>query len=264
MLVVGELINTSRKEIGPLVATRDREAIQRIARRQVDNGAGMVDVNAGTMVEKETEALRWLVETVQEAVAVPLCIDSVNPAAIEAALVAHRGKALLNSISMESSSLENLLPLVKKYGCAVVGLCMDDGGLPETSDDRLRIARELVQRLEEAGVARDDIYLDPLIRPISIGTEHGKIALDTIRGVKDTMPGVHVICGLSNISFGLPHRKLLNHALLLMAMAAGLDAVILNPLDRAIMAYLRAGRTLLGEDPYCGEYIAASRQGRFD
>lgn len=264
MLIVGERINTSRKAIEPAVRERDAEFIRKVAREQVAAGATFVDVNAGTLVGEEPEALKWLVETIQSAIDVPLCIDSPNPVAIEAALKVHKGKAMINSITAERERFEGIAPLVKEYGCSVVALCMDDRGMPESAEDRFRIASELVERLTQMGIPQGDIYIDPLVRPISTGSNNGLLVIDTIRKVMEGFDGVHTICGLSNISFGLPARRLLNQAFLIMCMTAGLDAVILDPLDDRLMALLAAGRALLDKDEFCMDYIAAHKAGRLE
>ncbi|MEW6547360.1 MAG: methyltetrahydrofolate cobalamin methyltransferase [Bacillota bacterium] len=262
MLVVGERINTSRKGVAEMVARRDGEAIAREARRQVEAGANFVDVNAGTFVSEEPELLRWLVTVVQHAVQVPLCVDSPNPIAIRAALEVHRGKALVNSITGERTRFQQLLPVVKQFGCGVVALCMDDAGMPASGEEAVAKGSRLVEDLLSAGIPAEDIYLDPLVRPVSTDFRAGLAVLDAIRALRQQYPGVHAICGLSNVSFGLPERRLLNRAFLVAAMAAGLDAVILDPLDDKLMALLRAAEAVLGRDPYCSRYLRAYREGK--
>jgi len=262
VLVVGERINTSRKGVAEMVARRDGEAIAREARRQVEAGANFVDVNAGTFVSEEPELLRWLVTVVQHAVQVPLCVDSPNPIAIRAALEVHRGKALVNSITGERTRFQQLLPVVKQFGCGVVALCMDDAGMPASGEEAVAKGSRLVEDLLSAGIPAEDIYLDPLVRPVSTDSRAGLAVLDAIRALRQQYPGVHAICGLSNVSFGLPERRLLNRAFLVAAMAAGLDAVILDPLDDKLMALLRAAEAVLGRDPYCSRYLRAYREGK--
>jgi 5-methyltetrahydrofolate--homocysteine methyltransferase len=262
MIIVGELINSSRKVIPPLIEGHDAAAIQDLARRQMEAGATFVDVNAGTFVAQEIEHLSWLVTTVQAAVDAPLCIDSPNPAALEKALTLHRGKAMVNSITAEKARYNTIVPLVKKYKTAVVALCMDDRGMPESAAERVAVARELGARLQQEGIPLDDVYFDPLVRPVSTDPRYGTMMLDTTRGIKEHLPQAHVICGLSNVSFGLPLRKLLNQNFLVMAMTCGLDAVIIDPLDARIMSNLYATAALLGKDEYCMNYIARHRDGK--
>lgn len=264
MLIVGERINTSRKNIRPAVEKRDRDFIQQEARLQVEAGAARIDVNCGTRVKEEAEDLVWLVKTVQEAVAVPLCLDSPNPLALEKALASHKGKALVNSITLEKERLEKILPLIKKSKSAVVALTMDDRGMPTDTATRVEIASRLLERLEGEGVKREDVYFDPLVRPLATDPDQSLKVLETIKIIMEKYPGVHTFCGLSNISFGLPLRALLNRNFLVMAMLMGLDAVMIDPLDKSMMASLKASLALLHQDQFCLEYIKAFREGKLE
>lgn len=262
MLIVGELINTSRKGLEEAVAGRDAGFIRELARKQVECGATHIDVNAGTLQGDEPAALKWLVRTVQEAVPVPCCIDSPNPAALREALEVHRGKALINSISLEKERFRALLPLALQYEAGVVALCMGDAGVPKSVEDRVAVAGGLVERLGAAGVKAGDIHFDPLVQPVSISTDNGEAACRAIGQIMKIYPGVHTICGLSNISFGLPKRRLLNRVFLVQCMVAGLDGVMLDPLDREIMSTLHAAEVLANRDRYCLRYIKADRAGK--
>lgn len=264
MLIVGELINTSRKLIRAAVESRDREYIQEIAEKQVRAGADYLDVNCGTLLDGETVAMKWLVEIIQEVVQAPLCIDSPNPLAIEAGLAScHNGQSMVNSISGEKERFENILPLVLKYQTKVIALCMDDTGMPETAADRLRVADKLVKDLTSAGVSCSDIYFDPLIKPIGTSDKAGLQVLETIQMINERYPDVHFICGLSNVSHGLPHRKVLNQVFMIQTMVKGMDAYILDPLDNIMMGFVLASKLLLGQDEYCLRYIKASRNGLY-
>ena len=255
MIVVGELINSTRKEIFDAIDNKKIDFIREIAKKQEQSGASFIDVNAGIFLEREEEVIEWLVTEIQQVVSVPLCIDSPNPLAIEAGLRAHKGKALINSITGEKARFEKIAPLVTQYGASVIALCMDDKGMPETSGDRLRVADDLVYRLTELGVPKENIFFDPLVTPVSVNSLYGNEVLETIRGIMTKHVGVHTICGLSNVSFGLPKRKILNQAFLVMAMAAGLDGAILNPLDERIMELIKATEALNGRDEYCLRYV---------
>lgn len=264
MLIVGELINTSRKPIKPAVENRDAAFIKELAQRQVDAGADYVDVNCGTMVFNEEETMAWLVETVQEQVAVPLCIDTPNPKALEVALsLIKHGQPMINSITAEKDRFATILPLVLKYNAKIVGLCMDDSGMPETAADRLRIADNLVHDMVAAGVPQDDVYLDPLVKPVSTGDKAGLEVLETIFGIRQKYPKVHGICGLSNISYGLPNRKVLNQAFVIQTMTMGMDSYILDPLDKTMMGFVYASQALLGKDEFCLKYLTAHRNGLY-
>jgi 5-methyltetrahydrofolate--homocysteine methyltransferase len=263
MLIVGERINTSRKAIRPAVEKKDTVFIQEEARKQAQAGATMIDVNCGTFVNNESEYLEWLVETVQQAVDLPLCIDSPNPEGIKVALGHHRnGKPLLNSITAQSDRFDQILGLIIEHRSSVVALCLDDKGMPESTDDVLRIASTLVEKLTSAGVPEGDIYIDPVVRPVGTNPIYGKIVLESIGRIASEFESVHTICGLSNVSYGLPLRKLLNQNFLTMCLCAGLDAVILDPLDQRMMSNLMASQALLGEDEMCLKYITAFREGR--
>ncbi|NIO03961.1 MAG: dihydropteroate synthase [Proteobacteria bacterium] len=264
MLIVGERINASRKNIKPAIETRDAGLIVKEATDQVNAGAHLVDVNAGVFVKKEVEYLPWLVETIQAAVDVPLCVDSPDPKAIEAALAVHKGQPMINSISLEEKRFEEILPLIGKYKAKVVALCMSDKGMPKTADERYDIAAELIERLTKAGVPLGDIYVDPLVMAVSTDSSFGIEFLRAVRRIMEGHPGVHTICGLSNISYGLPLRKQINQIFASMAMAVGLDALIIDPLDTKMMANILTAETLMGGDPYCAGYLAAYREGRFE
>lgn len=261
MLIVGELINTSREKIATAVEEKDAQYIKEIARKQVEAGADYIDVNAGTRTQDEPEMLKWLVETVQEEVDAPLCLDSPNTEALKAALESHKGRPMINSISAEKERYDQVLPLVLDYDTEVIALCMDDEGIPDTGQERLDIAENLADNMLKAGVKEEDIYFDPLLKPVSVNTEFGNEVLDAIEMIHKKYPGVHTICGLSNVSFGLPNRRLLNRAFLVMCMTKGLDAVILDPLEINIMSLLKASEVLLGRDDYCMQYIKAQRAG---
>jgi cobalamin-dependent methionine synthase I len=263
LIIVGERINSSRKAITPALNARDQRLIGQEALNQVSAGALYIDVNCGTMVDEEPECLEWLVKTVQEATGGGLCsLDSPNPVALERALKVHQGKPLINSITGEQERLTAILPLVRDYKTAIVALAMDDQGMPETAAERFGIAADLINRLSKAGVAMDDIYLDPMVRPVSTGGHYGRVVFETIQRLHQEFPGIHTICGLSNISYGLPARRLINHTFLIMAMMAGLDAAILDPLDQRLMSLLQAAEVLLERDDYAMNYITAFRENK--
>ncbi len=263
MLIVGELINASRKAVREIIAAQDVEAIVKLARDQKEKGAHFIDVNAGVFVGQEAELLKWLVAAVQSAVDAPCCIDSPDPKAIEAALAAHRGTAMINSISLEKDRYETLLPVVAGSKSKVVALCMSDEGMPESADQRLAIADRLVNGLVKNGIALEDIYVDPLVQPVSTNNVFGFEFLQAVERIAQTFKGVHTMCGLSNISFGLPERKLINQAFMVMAIAKGLDGAIVNPLDARMMGCIVTAEMLMGRDPYCMNYLKAYRANLF-
>lgn len=264
MIIVGELINSTRPRVGEAIADRHAAVIQTLAIKQAEAGADYLDVNAGARPDQEAEDMAWLVDTVQAVTEAPLCIDSPDPEVIEVGLARHRGQALVNSFTAEPERRSAVLPLVERHRARVVGLTLDQGGMPETAAQRVEIALTLIAAAGEHGIAAGDLFVDPLVRPISSEAEQGRAVLEAIGGIKREAPGVNVICGLSNISYGLPDRRLVNRTFLAMAVAAGLDAALIDPLDRRLMAALCAAEALIGRDEYCADYLAAYRAGAFD
>jgi len=264
MIIVGERINGTGRKVREAVVARDADLIVSLAQRQAEAGATYLDVNAGTDPEREPEDMAWLVQTVQAATSLPCCIDSPNPEALRAGLEAHRGQALVNSASAESGRIGTVIPLAAARGARLVALALDDSGLPATAEQRVAIAVRLGEAAQAAGLALADVFIDPLARSIAIENDQGCAFLDSVGGILEALPSVHVICGLSNISFQMPVRPLLNRTFLAMAMARGMDAAILDPLDPAIMATVCAAEALLGRDEMCLGYIRAFRGGRLE
>ena len=264
MLVIGERINTSRKGMEELVRRREETALVEEARKQVEAGADYLDVNCGTLREEEPEALEWAVRTIQEAMEVPLCIDTPNPMAMERALKAHKGRAILNSITLEPGRFDAVLRLAKEFGAQVVALSMGERGMPRTAEERVEAASSLVERLTGEGIRPEDIYVDPVVTPVGADPGAGLAVVEAAREIKRRFPEVHIVAGVSNVSFGLPKRALLNEALTLLLMGAGMDAVICDPLDRGLMALICAGEAVLGRDEFCMRYIEAAREGRLE
>lgn len=265
MIIIGEKINSTLKAIRPAMETYDSGYIKEVARKQFEAGASYIDVNAGMFYDDEPERLAWLIQTIQEDLTAPFCIDSPNPKALEAGLKANKnGKPIINSITGEKQRYEPVMPLVVEYGTGICALCMDDAGMPETAGDRITIGSRLIEKLTKKGVALEDIYIDPMVRPIGTGSHYGLVAIETIRKIKTEYPGIHIACGLSNISFGMPVRKLMNQTFLVAAMAAGMDGAILDPLNKKLMAFVYAAETLLGMDEFCMNFMTRFRQGKFE
>jgi cobalamin-dependent methionine synthase I len=263
MIIVGERINASRKRIARALDERDAGRIEKEARRQAECGATYIDINAGTSVAKEVENLKWLAEVVSGAVDKPLCVDSANPEALDAALPLNKtDRPMINSITGEEQRIAGILPLVKKYKAKVVALTMDDSGMPEDADGRVAVAGKLREKLSAEGVPDADIFFDVLIRPVSTDPSQALHCLEAIKRIRAEFPEVHFMCGMSNVSFGLPKRKILNRTFLTMLLAAGQDGAILDPTETDVSAALFATRALLGQDEYCMEYIGAEREGR--
>ncbi len=259
--IVAERINGTRKRIGAALETRDAALIEREARAQAEAGADYIDVNAGRAGSDEAEGLVWLVETVQAAVETPLCLDSADPVALAAALPKAKRPALVNSINASPARIEGVLPLVVEHGAGVVALTMEEGRMPETVADRMRIAERLAGEIEKAGLAMSKVYFDPCVLAASTSPGQPVAVLETVREIRSRWPEAHVISGLSNISFGLPLRALLNRTYAAMMAACGADAFILDPTDAAMRATLAAAGVLSGADDYGMEYIGAVREG---
>ncbi|MDF2569926.1 MAG: acsE 4 [Sporomusa sp.] len=267
MLIIGELINTSRKAIREAVETRNAAYIQEVAKQQEAAGANYLDVNCGTMVGQEIECMEWLVNTIQEVTDLPLCIDSPDVNALRAGLALAKttnGKRMINSTTAETTRYQAVVPLVKEFNAKIVALCIEDAGMPETAEDRLRIASKLIDDMEKEGIQQDDIYIDPLIKPLSTNDKYGKSVLDAIYAIKTKYPAVHLTCGLSNISYGFPNRAVLNRLFVVQTMTVGMDGYILNPTDKAMMGVVYAGQALLGNDRYCTKYLKAHRKGLYE
>jgi 5-methyltetrahydrofolate--homocysteine methyltransferase len=259
--IIGEKINGTRGQVGKAIADRDAAFIASLASRQAQAGAHRIDVNAGTRPDREPDDLSWLVKTVQEAVDVPLCLDSANPVALTAALAVTRTAPLINSISGEAGRLTDVLPLARDHGCPVIALALDATGIPPDVGQRLAVIRRLLAATREAGIPDADVFVDPLVMAVSTVQEAGQVALDTIAAVRGEYPQAHITCGLSNVSFGLPARHLVNRTFLTLALAAGLDCAICDPLDGDLLATLKAAELVLGRDRRCLSYTRAYRSG---
>jgi len=267
MIIIGELINGTRKRIKQAIAERDADYIAGLAAKQAEAGAAFIDVNPGTVGEKEVEDLVWLVKTAQAATDKPLCFDTPNPKAMAAALEAYEGSAvpMINSISLETERREAMLPLVREAGCNVIALSLSDAGMPTRAGDREKAALPLIDLLQgEGGLPPERIFVDPIITPVSTQPDVAGLICEAIRAIKEHNPQVHVTSGLSNISFGLPNRRLLNRVALTLFMQAGMDSAVLDPLDQQIMAQVFATEALLCRDEYCMNYLNAFRAGRLE
>ena len=262
MVIVGEKINTSLKGITEAIKAKDKEFIQELAVRQSKQGSDYIDVNCGTLIDVEEEMLPWLVEIVQEVVDKPCCIDSPNPKALESALKVHKGVPMINSITAEKSRYDDVIKLVKQYDAKIVALLIDDAnGISPSDEVRTKIGIELINKMHEDGIQYENMYIDPLIQPISTDSNMGLVALNTIANIKQNFPEVHFMCGLSNISFGLPNRGLLNRTYLAMCMHAGLDGAVLDPGNSKMMSMIFAGAALLNKDRFTKKYLKAHRKG---
>jgi len=259
--VIGERINTTLKKVQAAVAERNTEYITDDVKRQTEAGATYIDVNAGARIGHEEEDMRWLLEVVQTATSLPLCLDSPDPAILEMAYGLVNQKPLINSISLEKDRFDSMIKYLQGKECRIIALCMDDSGMPKTADDIVNRAKSLVGRLEEIGIKRDDIFIDPLIQPMSVDISNGQIAMQAVRTIHQDLAGVHTTGGLSNVSYGLPQRRIINRTFLAMMIANGFDSAIMDPLDKEIMAITKTADMLAGHDQFCMNYIKGVRAG---
>lgn len=258
-VIIGERINpTGRKAFAEKIIKGELSLVQEEALKQVRAGADVLDVNMGAAQVDEIKMLAAAVDLVSRTVDVPLCIDSSKPEALEAALRVYRGKALVNSVTAEEHSLSRVLPLVKEYRAAVIGLCMDENGIPGEPAERLRIARKLVERAEKEGIPAEDIVIDCLAMTVSSDQQSALTTLETMRLVRDEL-GVNITLGASNVSFGLPDRKIINMAFFALALQAGLNCPIMDPTAPGLRRLLKATDLLLGRDEWAMSYIGDVR-----
>ncbi len=266
MLIIGEKVNTINPQVRRAVDEHDANFIRDLAVAQAEAGADVIDVNVGGHPGQEPETMRWAVEVIQEAVDLPLAIDSPHPETVRVGLQTcrNRQQAWANSITLEKARLDGVLPIVAEFGCWVVGLCMGEGGVPATAAARLEMARRLIDEVERQGVSCDRLYLDALIEPISVKPVAGLIGLETIKAIRSELSGAKAVICLSAVSFGLPARRFLNRTYLPLLLHSGVDAIFLDPLDSRLMATLKAAQALLGRDAHGLEYIDAYRSKQLE
>jgi 5-methyltetrahydrofolate--homocysteine methyltransferase len=262
--IIGERINpTGRKLLAEEMRNGDYSRVESDAIAQVAAGASVLDVNAGIPMADEPAILARAIQLVQGLTDVPLSIDSSIVDALAAGLAAYEGKPLVNSVTGEEDRLERVLPLVARYGAAVVAISNDDTGISEDPDVRFAVAKKIVERAADHGIPRKDVIVDPLVMPIGAMGTAGRQVFALLRRLHDEL-GVNTICGASNISFGLPHREGINAAFLPMAIANGLTSAITNPLAPAVKQAVMAADVLMGNDPECGRWIRANRDPSAD
>ena len=258
--VIGERINpTGRKLLAAEMAADDYSRVLSDALAQVEAGANMLDVNAGIPMADEPAILAKAIQLVQEVVDVPLAIDSSIVDALEAGLSVYKGKPLVNSVTGEEERLEVVLPLVKKYGAAVVAISNDETGISEDPNVRFDVAKKIVERAADHGIPREDVVVDPLIMPVGAINMAGRSALDLIIRLRNELE-VNTTCGASNISFGLPNRHGMNAAFLSMAAGAGMTSAIMNPLHAEEMTGIMGANVMNGNDPECRRWIQKFRE----
>jgi 5-methyltetrahydrofolate--homocysteine methyltransferase len=255
--LIGEKLNpTGNKRLSTALKEDDHEFVRKLALDQVNAGADVLDVNVGVPGLNEPELLTTIVQIVAEAVELPLCLDSPNFEALKTALPVAPGRPLVNSVNAEEVSLEKILPLVKERDCAVIGLTIDENGIPKDAETRIRLTGKILERAARFDIAPEDVIIDPLVLAVSTDHEAAANTLEAIERIR-TEFGVSINLGASNVSFGLPERHTLNQTFLALAMAAGANCLITDPFKLSLS--LRATDLLLGRDPFSARYIAQYR-----
>jgi 5-methyltetrahydrofolate--homocysteine methyltransferase len=262
MLIVGERINTSRKAVNEAVEKRDAAYITDDVQKQAKAGANYIDVNAGSRIGSEMEDLSWLIEVAEAAVEVPLSLDSPDPKVLMTLIKKAKKRPMINSTTAEKDRFEAMKAVFQAREAEVVALCMDERGIPGAVDQALENAHFLVKNLNQLGIPAQSIHLDPMIQPVSVNNKNGLLALETIRRIHQEFPGVKTVCGLSNVSYGLPKRFLVNRTFMVLAIGAGLTGAIVDPLDQKMMTNILVAETLAGRDDYCMKYLKANRAGK--
>ena len=258
-VIIGERINpTGRKLLAAEMKSGDFSRVEKDAISQVNAGAHMLDVNAGIPLADEPALLAKAIKIVQAVTDVPLSIDSSIVAALESGLSVYQGKALVNSVTGEEDRLETVLPLVAKYGAAVVAISNDETGISEDPDVRFEVARKIVNRASDYGISHEDVVVDPLVMPIGAIYSAGKLIIHLVRRLRNELK-VNTTCGASNVSFGLPNRNGINAAFLTMAIGSGMTSAITSPLHPEVMQAILGANVMMGKDPNCSNWISCYR-----
>lgn len=261
MIIIGEKINGTRKSVWKAIRERNTQVIESLAISQTKWGADYLDVNAGTHPDREPQDIAWLVRTIEAVTKTPLCLDSTHPEALLSGIRSASHMPMINSVSGERHRIEGVLPIACEYGTNLVLLALNDKGIPATTDERLAVVAHLISLAREGGLKDEQLFVDPLVTTIATETNSGRIAFDTIREIKRKFPEVHITCGLSNISFGQPSRTVINQAFAALAIEAGLDSAILDPMDQELHNMILGAELVLAKDPDCLHYNQAHRSG---
>jgi 5-methyltetrahydrofolate--homocysteine methyltransferase len=262
MIIIGEKINGTIPSVKEAIERRDADFIKNLAIKQTEAGANFIDVCASTAPEYEIETLKWLMEVVQDATDTPLGIDSPNPQVIEAVFKYANKPGLINSISEEGDKCEVLLPLLEGNTWQVVGLTCDNNGIPKDVETKVAITKKMVEKAAKYGITTERIHIDPCVMALS--TENNSLLnfIGEIKRIKELFPMIHITGAISNMSFGLPVRGLLNKTSMAFAIQAGMDSAVIDPLNRDMMGTIYATYALLGQDKHCRKYSKAFRAGQ--
>ncbi|MCR4431043.1 MAG: methyltetrahydrofolate cobalamin methyltransferase [Tepidanaerobacteraceae bacterium] len=261
MIIIGEKINGTIPSVKKAIEEKNEGFIRDLAIRQAQAGADYIDVCAGTAPEVELETLKWLMDIVQDAVDTPLCIDSPNPRTIEQVLQYAKKPGIINSVSEEKNKCEIIYPLIKGTAWQVIGLTCDNRGIPSDVQTRLDISRILVEKAQKYDITPERIHIDPLVIALATDTQSMHKFVESMTGIKKMFPGIKITSGLSNISFGMPLRKIINQNFLIIAVFNGMDSAIMDPCNRDMMTMLMAAEAIAGKDKFCRKFSNAYRKG---
>lgn len=261
MIVIGEKINGSIPSVAKAIAERNEDWIRHLAKIQAEAGADFIDVCA-SVKDNEVETLHWLIDLVQEVTDTPICIDSPNPESCVAAMPFCKKPGMINSVSMEGNKVDVVFPAIANTSWQCIALLCAKG-IPSSAEERLEVFDQLMAKAKAYGIAPGRLHIDPLVEMLCTSEDGISMVIDVIRTVKEKYPAIHVTGAVSNISFNLPVRKLLNQAFLVLAMNAGMDSGVMDPTNRDMMGMMFATEAMLGLDEYCMEYITAYREGKF-
>ncbi|MBB6217336.1 5-methyltetrahydrofolate--homocysteine methyltransferase [Anaerosolibacter carboniphilus] len=262
MIVIGEKVNGTIPSVKKAIEEKNEEFIRNLAIKQVEAGADYIDVCASTAPEFEVETLKWLMDIIQDAVNKPLCIDSPNAKTIEAVFKHAKRPGVINSVSEEGGKCETIYPLIQGTEWQVIGLTCDNRGIPCDVQTRVDIAKILVEKADKYGITPDRIHIDPLVMALSADNTSLMTFVETLRTIKGLYPTIKITSGLSNISFSMPLRKVVNQSFLTIAAFAGMDSAIMDPCNRDMLATLLATEALLGRDRHCRNYATAYRKNK--
>lgn len=262
MIIIGEKINGSIPSAGKAIAERNADWIRNLAKIQSDANADYIDCCSSVNVE-ERETMKWLIDLIQEVTDTPICVDSPDPQVCVDVLQYCNKPGMVNSVSLEGSKIDIIFPAIAKTEWNCIALLCDDKGIPATVERRIEIFKEIMKKAEEYGIVPDRLYIDPLVETLGTNSTSLLTFVDCCRQIKELYPDVHITSGLSNISFGLPVRKMINMSFMVLAMNAGMDSAIVDPTNRDMMGVIFATNALLGDDYFCMEYLAAYRDNLF-
>lgn len=261
MLIIGELINGMYKDVSKAITKREKDVIHHLAQDQAKAGAKILDVNTGPYSKNPKDDMKWLIETIQEVADASLCLDSTKPDVIEEGLKLAKKRAVINSTNADDQKMDVIFALAKKYNTQVIGLTMDKSGVPNSRDKRVELAAKIVAKAMDYGLNADDIFLDPIVLPVNVAQTQGLEVLESIREFRHLSdPPPNTIVGLSNVSQGTKVRSLVNRTFLVMAVANGLSAAILDPLDKELMDALISAELILNKHIYCDSFLDAYRK----